>query len=340
LLKKCAVWDLDNTLWDGVLLEGDIKVRPEARQVIEALDSRGVLNSIASRSEQELALATLRSTGLLEYFLVPQINWEAKPKNIISISQALQVSLDSIVFVDDDPFELAQVSYMLPEVMTFDAAHTRELLVHPCFLIEQATKEARLRRRFYRAEQARLEAQREYPNREAFLQSCAMQLTLRAMQRGDTPRVLELMSRTHQLNTTGRLFAEEELVSILNEQSGGFCIRVAELSDRFGGYGMIGAAVVKNSDSSWKLHLLAVSCRVLGRGVERAFLASLLADARSCGCDRATALFRETGRNRAMLALYQMMGFRKCSSPNWEGMSEFSRVTDPPPVVPRWIQVI
>jgi len=339
-LKKCIVWDLDNTLWDGVHLEGDIKVRPEARQVIEALDSRGVLHSIASRGEQELALATLRTTGLLDYFLVPQINWEPKPKNIISISKALQVSLDSIVFVDDDPFELAQVAYMLPEVMTVDAVLTRQLLVHPCFRVEQNTQEAQLRRRFYLDEQARQDAQREYPNRKAFLQSCAMRLTLRPMHKGDLPRVLELMSRTHQLNTTGRVFAEEELVSILNDRRGGFCIKVADLTDRFGGYGTIGAAIVERCDSSWKLHLLAVSCRVLGRGVERAFLASLLDDAGKAGCALALALFRETGRNRAMLALYQMMGFRKCGNCDGEGIAEFSRVTEPPPAIPRWIQVV
>lgn len=339
-MKKCVVWDLDNTLWEGVLLEGDVKIRPEARQVIEALDSRGVLHSIASRGEQELALATLRAAGLLDYFLVPQINWESKPKNIISISRALQVSLDSVVFVDDDPFELAQVAYMLPAVLTIAAALTRELPMHPCFRVERVTREARLRRQFYLDEQARQDARREYPNRQAFLRSCAMRLTLRPMQTGNLPRVLELMSRTHQLNTTGRLFTEEELASILNDRSSGYCISVAELNDRFGGYGTIGAAIVERGASSWKLHLLAISCRVLGRGVERAFLASLLADARKSGCDHATALFRETGRNRAMLALYQMLGFRKCSGPNGEGLAEFSRVTDPPPAVPRWIQVV
>ncbi len=338
-MKKCIVWDLDNTVWDGVLLEGDIRIRPEARQAIETLDHRGVLHSIASRGEEEPALAALRAADLLEFFLVPQINWEPKPKNIIAISNALQVSFDSLVFVDDDPFELAQVAYMLPEVMTMEAEQVPELVFHPCFQVEQTTQEARLRRRFYLAEQRRQEAQRAYPSRTAFLESCAMQLTLRPMATGDLARVQELMSRTHQLNTTGRMLAEEELAAILRDRSGRFCVEVADMTDRFGGYGTIGAAVVEKDDCAWKLHLLAVTCRVLGRGVERAFLAALLEGAGKSGYVQAQALFRKTGRNRAMLALYQLMGFRRCGSFDGEGTAVFSRVTDRAPAGPRWIQV-
>ena len=321
-------------------LEGDVQIRPEARQVIEALDSRGVLHSIASRGDKESASAVLGAMGLLDFFLAPQINWETKPKNIIAISDTLNLSVDSIVFVDDDPFELAQVAFMLPEVMTVDAQRTLELLVHPCFRHDQITPEAGLRRRFYLDEQRRHEAQRAYPNRMAFLKSCAMQLTVRPMMTGDLPRVLELMSRTHQLNTTGMVFTEEALVSLLSGRSGRFCVRVADLTDRFGRYGTIGAAIVESENSLWKLRLLAVTCRVLGRGVERAFLASLLIEAVKNGCIRAQALYRETGRNRAMLALYQMMGFRKCPPLDGEGTMVFWRATSPAPEIPRWIQVV
>ena len=87
--KKCIVWDLDNTLWDGVYLEGDVRVRPDARRAIEKLDHRGILHSIASRGDEKLALEVLRRIGLRDFFLVPQINWEPKPKSIITISNQL-----------------------------------------------------------------------------------------------------------------------------------------------------------------------------------------------------------------------------------------------------------
>ena len=167
-----------------------------------------------------------------------------------------------------------------------------------------------------------------------------MKLTLRRMAAGDLPRVLELMSRTHQLNTVGRVLAEEELLAILSNCAKRFCVEVAELTDRFGGYGTVGAAIVESTASSWKLHLLAVTCRVLGRGVERSILAALLQEAGSSGLSHAEALYRDTGRNRAMLALYQMMGFRKCSASEQEGTAILSLALDRAPATPSWIEVL
>jgi predicted enzyme involved in methoxymalonyl-ACP biosynthesis len=90
---------------------------------------------------------------------------------------------------------------------------------------------------------------------------------------------------------------------------------------------------------SWKLYLLAVTCRVLGRGVERAILATLLQEARRSGLSHAEALYRDTGKNRTMLALYQMMGFRKCDSLHEDGTAVFSLALDRAPATPNWIVV-
>jgi FkbH-like protein len=281
----------------------------------------------------------LQNKGLRYFFLVPQINWEPKPKNIITICSALRLGLDSIVFVDDDPFELEQVAYMLPEVMTVGADRAPELSEHPCFRVERPTPEALFRRNFYIAEQRRQRALLDYPDREAFLKSCAMRLTLRRMAAGDLPRVLELMSRTHQLNTVGRVLAEEELLAVLNDVTGRFCVKVAELTDRFGDYGTVGTAISESTASAWKLLLLAVSCRVLGRGVERSILAALLQEAGRRGLSHAEALYRDTGRNRAMLALYQMMGFRRCGGIEEEGTAVFSLPLDRAPAAPSWMEL-
>jgi FkbH-like protein len=338
-LKKCIVWDLDDTLWDGVYLEGDVTVRPEARLAIEELDRRGVLHSIASRGEEKPAIEALRAEGLLDFFLAPQINWEPKPKNILTISEALHLALDAIIFIDDDRFEREQVSFMLPDVMTIEACSVPRLVDHPCLRVEEVTEEARSRRHLYMAEQQRQQAERTYSNREAFLRSCAMELTLRPMAVEDTPRVVELMSRTHQLNTVGRVLESGELAGILNDKNDRWSVTVAELADRFGGYGTVGAAIVEHTAASWRLCLLAVSCRVLGRGVERAILAALLREARKRGLSRAEALYRDTGRNRAMRALYQMMGFRADGSVEKEGTRIFSVALDRAPAAPGWIQV-
>jgi FkbH-like protein len=118
------------------------------------------------------------------------------------------------------------------------------------------------------------------------------------------------MTRTHQLNTTGLLLSPEEILDLQGSGSGGSSIAVAELTDRFGSYGTIGVSIAETADGAWTLSYLALSCRVLGRGIERAFLCRLLDGAASQGFQEARAHFRGTGRNRQMLVLYHITGFR------------------------------
>src|SRR5262245_60645516 len=109
---KCVVWDLDDTLWSGVLLEDrEVRPRPDA---LRALDARGIRQSVASRNDPAVALGKLRELGVLEYFLHPQIHWDAKSSSVRAISEALNLGLDSLVFVDDQPFERDEVRSALP----------------------------------------------------------------------------------------------------------------------------------------------------------------------------------------------------------------------------------
>ena len=143
--KKCLVWDLDNTLWDGVCLEGDVQLRSEAATAITELDRRGILHSIASRGDADIALGQLRAFGLARYFLVPKVNWLPKTTNIIAIGRELRLSLDDVAFIDDDPFELEQVSMMLPSILTIDARAVADLPTSRAFTPTSVTDEARSR---------------------------------------------------------------------------------------------------------------------------------------------------------------------------------------------------
>lgn len=338
--KKCVIWDLDNTLWDGVCLEGHVQVREDVRTAIEELDRRGILHSIASRGDGGSAMDVLKKNSLDGYFLVPHINWLPKSQNIVDISKALRLSLDAIAFVDDDKFELEQVGFMLPDVLTIPAERAKELPGLPDFCPDVITTEARERRKSYQAEVEREKAELGCKTREEFLLSCAMKLDIREMKEEDIPRVLELSTRTHQLNTTGRMFDREELFGILCGTILGRSVVVAELCDRFGWYGIIGTAMTEVVGLAWRLSYLAVSCRVMGRGIERALFARILHDAREKGFTDLEAEFRDTGRNRMMRALYQMAGFRN------GGICPGSEATifriDPAklPEVPRWVEVL
>jgi FkbH-like protein len=153
--KKCVVWDLDNTVWDGICLEGNVYPRAEVKKTIVELDNRGILHSIASRGDEDVAVDVLKRHDLFKYFLVPKINWLPKNSNIISIVDELGISVDSIVFIDDDVFELEQIRYMIPEVVTIAAGKASDLPEMPIFNPSTFTRESKHRRQFYQAEQHR-----------------------------------------------------------------------------------------------------------------------------------------------------------------------------------------
>ena len=159
-LKKCVVWDLDNTLWDGVCLEGPVIVRKDVVGAIEELDRRGILHSVASRGDSEIATAVLKANGLEAYFLVPRINWLPKSRNIVAITNDLGISCDAVAFVDDDRFEREQVSFMLPEVVTIASEDAGQLPNRAEFSPSHVTREAGRRRDFYRSDMVRKEAER------------------------------------------------------------------------------------------------------------------------------------------------------------------------------------
>ena len=109
---KCVVWDLDNTLWRGVLLEGPVTLRPEIPTVIKTLDQRGILHSIASPNDHDVALAQVERFGLSEYFLFPQINWQTKSTSLATIADALNIGIDSLALIDDQAFEREEVRHV------------------------------------------------------------------------------------------------------------------------------------------------------------------------------------------------------------------------------------
>jgi FkbH-like protein len=339
--RKCLVWDLDDTLWDGVCLEGEVTVRDEARRTIGELDRRGVLHSIASRGDHDVAVARLRENGLDGYFLAPRVNWLPKPTNLVAIARDLGIAVEALAFVDDDAFERAQVAHMLPGVAVFDAAALGDLPHAPEFSDAEPTPEARERRHYYRSEIERRDAEARCASREDFLASCRMRLVVRRARASDVPRIVELMSRTHQLNTTGVVFSADEVRSLVaadGRSGAGRSLRVAELADCFGPYGTIGVALIDERGTARTLEYFALSCRVLGRGVERAFFAAVTGDAAARADTGLEALLRDTGRNRAMRALYQMIGLRE-GPPRPDGTSTFRAQPGWVPAGSPWVEV-
>jgi len=150
---KCVVWDLDNTVWDGILLEDpQVTLRPEVVGILRTLDERGILHSIASRNDREVAMAKLREFGIEEYFLYPQINWNSKAASVAQIAQDINIALDAVAFVDDQPFEREEVAFTHDQVLCLDSATLDGLLDRPELNPRFVTDDSKIRRRMYMAD--------------------------------------------------------------------------------------------------------------------------------------------------------------------------------------------
>ena len=305
---KCLIWDLDNTLWDGTLLEDEaVTLRPRAAEVLSELDRRGILLSVASKNEPADALAKLQELGLDEYFLAPQIGWGSKADAVAEIAKRLNLGLDTFAFIDDQPAEREEVVFVSPEVRVYDAAQYAEILDLPEFMPRFVTEDSRLRRRMYREDIERLDAETGFAgSREDFLRTLGMRLTLAPVAEGDLERVEELTLRTSQLNSTGAVFSYEELCGFI--ESPNHLLLVAEMADKFGHYGKIGLVLAEKGEKSLRIKLLLMSCRVMTRGVGSALLCWLTGYAAAHGL-ALEADFVPTARNRIMYITYKLMGF-------------------------------
>src|SRR5579875_1591338 len=305
---KCVVWDLDNTLWNGILLEDrEIVIAPDIIDLLNLLDRRGILNSIASRNDHHLALEQLQKHRIADYFLYPQINWNPKSTSVKSIAQHLNLSLDSFAFIDDQEIEREEVRWTCPGVLCLSELDIPKIPHMPEFCPAVPDGDNSQRRKRYLADHERARAENEFNGpEEEFLRSIDLTLRISNAAEADLSRIEELAVRTHQLNSTGQTYSREQLREYCN--SSRHKVLVASLSDRFGDYGKIGIALLECNSRVWRLRLLLVSCRVLNRGIGTIFLKFIMQLARQNGV-ALYADFVQTDRNRIMHITFKLAGF-------------------------------
>jgi FkbH-like protein len=307
---KCLVWDLDGTLWDGTLLEDrQVRLRPGVHNIIATLDERGILQSIASRNDPQQAYQKLGEFELRDYFLYPQINWNSKAASIKTIADHLNIGINSLALIDDQPFDRDEVQFSLPDVATIDAADLGRLLDMPALQPRFVTADSRERRFMYLSEMERSQAEAEFTgSSDEFLATLNMVFTISAATEDDLQRAEELTVRTNQLNATGYTYSYEELDHF--RRSLDHDLLICGLEDRYGSYGKIGLALVERGPEIWTIKLLLMSCRVMPRGVGTIMLHHLMAQAKAHGT-RLLAEFVPTDRNRMMYITYKLAGFRE-----------------------------
>ncbi|MFD5084956.1 HAD-IIIC family phosphatase [Kitasatospora sp. NPDC058406] len=307
---KCLVWDLDDTLWQGTLSEGDdVRVPEELRKVVVELDARGILQSVASKNDHEPAWARLEQLGLAEYFVLPQIGWGTKSASVRAIADRLNFAPGTVAFVDDRPAERAEVAFHLPEVRCYPAERAADLLDLPEFTPAHRTADSRRRREMYQAG-FRRDAERAAstaPDTE-FLRSLELVMRIDRAGAEDIARLEELTLRTSQMNATGVHYSDRRLRELRSDP--GHEVLVASMADRFGPHGAVGVLLVERRAGSWHLKLLATSCRVVSYGAGTTILDWLIDQASRAGV-HLTADFRATDRNRMMEIAYRFAGFEE-----------------------------
>lgn len=328
---KCVVWDLDNTLWDGILMEEPVRLSSNMINIIETLDQRGILQSISSKNEYDIAMRQLKEFGLDQYFIYPQINWGKKSASLSKIARLINIGIDTVAFIDDQEFERDEVFYALKDVHCIDALAIEYILDRAEFNPQVVTEYAKNRRKVYMDDIKRNEDEGRFegPNVE-FLKTLNMKLNLSKANYGDLERARELTIRTNQLNATGYTYSFEELYDFTKSEK--HKLLIAELSDIYGSHGKIGLVLIEKKEDVWILKLLLMSCRIMSRGIGSIILNQLI----NLSLDNKVKLIAEfipTDRNRMMYVTYKFSGFSEMVQTNnpvmlENKMNDYRRIPD------------
>jgi FkbH-like protein len=303
---KCVAWDLDETLWRGILAEADGRapeLRAQAKQLIELLDQRGIVQTVVSRNNYTDAWEHLQALELDQFFLFPSISWDPKSEQLKRVASDLNIGLDAILLVDDSPFERAEVSAALPEVRVADGADLEALERRPD-LSPPVSAEARQRRRRYSEEAVRRNAAVEYDDYKRFLSDCRIVAELFVPDGEQVHRCVELVQRSNQLNLSGRCLSEPDFKA----RDRGEIFLAGRCRDRFGDYGTVVVLGLAAAEDALRITDLCVSCRVAGRYVEHAIVQWIAANAGEW-CRAVCADIFLTAKNEPLRAVIDDIGF-------------------------------
>jgi FkbH-like protein len=344
---KCLVLDLDNTIWGGVvgddgvsgLTLGQGSAEGEAfvgfQRFARDLTKRGVILAVCSKNDESNALAPfeqhpdmiLRRSDVACF----RANWDDKATNLRRIAAQLAIGVDSLVFVDDNPFERDLVRRELPVVsvpeMPEDPARYAQAIADGGYFESLAiTAEDKARAAQYHAAAERRAGVESVTDMKSYLAGLQMRLLWSPFDEIGLPRIVQLINKSNQFNLTTRRHGDDEVRAVMRaEDAAGLQLR---LVDRFGDNGMIAALILRKSGDDAVIDTWLMSCRVLGRRVEEASLAILVDAAAALGCARLLGQYRPTGKNGMVAEHYPKLGFAEIAAPEGKDGRWYSLVLD------------
>ena len=322
--KKCLVLDLDNTLWGGVLGEDGIsgikiggdypgKAFSFFQKSLLQLSKAGVILTICSKNNETDVLEAWEKNPFIvlkkDHFAAYRINWTDKATNIKELADELNIGLDSFVFVDDNPTERELIKQLLPMVSVPDfPAHPYDLpvffkkLVEDYFKSYSITEEDKKKTEQYKANVARAKAQNMFSDFGAFLECLNIQITIETANEFNIPRIAQMTQKTNQFNLTTKRYSDTDIKGFLFNGWKIWCISVA---DRFGDNGITGCVMVNNDT----IDTFLLSCRILGKGIEKAFINKILTLLKDQGMKCVRAYYIPTAKNAQVADFYDRCGF-------------------------------
>jgi FkbH-like protein len=330
--KKAIVFDLDNTLWGGVVGDdgitgircGNGNAEGEAflaiQQYAEGLRARGVILAVCSKNDEQIAREVFQKHPemvlRLEHISCFIANWEDKATNLHRIAAQLNIGLDSMVFVDDNPAERALVRQMAPEVAVPDlpedpAGYIQAIERHCYFQTVSIATEDMERAEMYEGNVLRERAQLTSANLDDFLRSLDMRAMVEAVSHANVERVAQLTARSNQFNLTTRRHSATDFLRMM--RSSDWLTLTVSLNDRFGNNGLISVLLARISGDSLIVDTWLMSCRVLKRGVEQLILNRLCVLARTRGVESILGEYIPTARNALVRDHYHNLGFEAVS---------------------------
>lgn len=332
LTRKCIVLDLDNVLWGGIIGEDGLEgiqlsnnspgnAYKDFQRTLLSFYNRGVLLAINSKNNAEDAIKAVREHPDMllreKHFVAMKINWQNKVQNMIELAKEINIGLESMTFIDDNPRERAHMKQSLPQIQVVDMPispflYRQTLESLNDFNLLALTDEDRKRGEMYDARKKRKEFRESTSSLEDFLKSLETKIVIKEANKMSLPRIVRMLNKTNQFNLTTRRYTDAEIRK-MNETDNEFLIYFLQVSDKLGDEGIVGAAIVRKEPEVWILDSFLLSCRVIGRKVETAFLATLVENAKKQGVSMLVGEYIPTPKNAPVKDFYSNHGFKKLS---------------------------
>lgn len=352
--RKLIMLDLDDTLWGGIVGEvgwqnlrlgghdpiGEAFV--DFQRALRVLRRRGIVLAISSKNDESVAMEAIRRHPEMvlrpEDFVAWRINWGDKAANIADLVGELNLGLQSVVFIDDQPAERARVREALPEVLVPDwpaeqMLYRQALQSLRCFDAVSISDEDRQRTQMYATQRERDRVRESVGSVEQWLRSLDLTVGIETVKDTNRKRVVQLLNKTNQMNLSTRRLSDVDLAEWLGQgQRAMWCFRV---SDQFGDSGLTGILSVDSTDGVARIVDFVLSCRVFGRRIEWVMLRTVIDYAKSLGLKQVVAAYKRTEKNKPCLEFFGRSGFERDN-----GEDVFRWDTQKPYAAPDFIKVV